>query len=405
MREVTPDQVKEIVQLAVELNLVTYVAGPAAIGKSEVMAQVAEDLNLYMLDVRLSQRLPEDLNGMPYIINSGEKAGYVPFDTFPIEGDKVPDGYDGWMLFMDELSSASQENLAAAYSILLDHMVGGKKLHKRCRVVAAGNRSTDSAIAEPLPDTIITRLLMVTMKVSSKSWITWSETRNKYKSPEVTEFIRKYPDMLYSAASSDTRTENEQYETPRGWGKACKIVSAFIKRNAETKVRQDIPGVTSATDKTELIIPPIGGVWYNLIEGVIGITGAKSFVEYFNDSLQLPYPWDIAISPASTMIPPTQIAQARLTEDIANYYKTADEGVRGNLLQYMARMGRENHRSFVMHIENIVGNTKSDRDLLDSIKTRLGVVDADLDLGDDLPQPSVPDKPSATNKVQPAFNP
>ena len=78
--------------------------GSPAIGKSAIVHQFASKFNLKLIDMRLGQCDPTDLLGFPRI--TGDRSGYVPLEDFPLEGDKTPDGYAGWMLFLDELTSA-----------------------------------------------------------------------------------------------------------------------------------------------------------------------------------------------------------------------------------------------------------------------------------------------------------
>src|SRR6056297_1565877 len=122
--QLSPSETYEFVTAALACRQVPYVAGPPAIGKSQVIHQVAEAADALMIDLRLSQMLSEDMTGLPERDEKSGKAIYLPFDTFPLEGDPIPDGYSGWFLFLDELSSATEEVLAAAYSIILDHSVG-----------------------------------------------------------------------------------------------------------------------------------------------------------------------------------------------------------------------------------------------------------------------------------------
>lgn len=62
--------------------------------------------------MRLAQCDPTDLLGFPTIVH--DRAGYRPMETFPIEGDEVPAGYAGWLLFLDEFNSAPIAVQAAA---------------------------------------------------------------------------------------------------------------------------------------------------------------------------------------------------------------------------------------------------------------------------------------------------
>lgn len=89
----------------VQARLVPMLVGSPGCGKSQIVHQIAADYNLKVIDLRLSQCDPCDLMGFPSI--EGHKADYVPMKMFPTEGDTVPEGYSGWMLFLDEFNGAA----------------------------------------------------------------------------------------------------------------------------------------------------------------------------------------------------------------------------------------------------------------------------------------------------------
>ena len=107
-----------------------------------IVKSIAEEYNLKMIDLRLAQCDPTDLLGFPHI--DGDKARYVPMDTFPLEGDPLPINpvtgiaYSGWLLFLDEFNSADKGVQKAAYKLVLDRMTGLYHLHKNVAISAAG---------------------------------------------------------------------------------------------------------------------------------------------------------------------------------------------------------------------------------------------------------------------------
>lgn len=110
--QVKISQAISMITAFIKAKLVPMLDGSPGIGKSQISHQIARDYNLKVIDVRLSQCDPTDLLGFPQII--GNRAGYVPMETFPIEGDKIPEGYVGWLLFLDEFNAASPAVQAAA---------------------------------------------------------------------------------------------------------------------------------------------------------------------------------------------------------------------------------------------------------------------------------------------------
>lgn len=382
MKARTPSQVKEFVIHCLMMKLIPYISGPPGIGKSDLVFEVAREFNLFPLDIRLAQKLVEDLTGIPQLDEKTGKAVYRPFDTFPLEGDKIPDGYDGWLIFLDELSSASEEIMAAIYEVLLGHRVGGKKIHPKALIVAAGNRAKDSAIARELPDTLVTRLLPIEMRANGKDWVKWAE--NNKVNEQVVDFIRKYPDLLHSSVDPTKRDELETYPTPRGWAKVSKMTQLHEKlTNTKKLTRKDKAGIPVA--QPQILSAPITEQILHLMESAVGVSAAKSFQEFYDESISVPYPWDVAQSPSSTRIPPTTMGKAKLTADLAEHFIETQEQSRDAILQYMNRMDGEHSALFAQILSEKLGNTVSDQRLIASVKKRLNVTDVIVgkDLDDD----------------------
>ena len=127
--EVTAAQLPKLITRVTRAGLVPYVSASPGIGKSQIAHQIADTHNLQVIDMRLAGCDPTDLNGFPAL--KGERAKYLPFSDFPIEGDSLPDGKSGWLLLLDELSSAPRGVQAAAYKLILDRMTGSNKLHEK----------------------------------------------------------------------------------------------------------------------------------------------------------------------------------------------------------------------------------------------------------------------------------
>jgi hypothetical protein len=368
MLEYTPSEIKKFITNALLIRKIPYIAGPPAIGKSDLNFQVAEEFNLYPLDIRLSQKLPEDLTGLPIRNEITNKAEYIPFDTFPMEGDQIPDGYDGWLVFLDELSSASDEVWAAIYSLLLGHTVGGRRLHSKALIVAAGNRASDSAIARELPDTLITRMLTATMKVCPKDWLKWAAIPKNDINIGVRDFIEKNPDMLLSQIPSSNREELESYGTPRGWESVSKLANLHEKVTEGANFKEDL---SKANQKTEMITEDIAHSMY----AAVGFMEGKAFIEFYNERMTIPYPWEVAQSASSIRIPTSAIARAELTEELAKHFMESGAQSREALLVYMNRNDNEARALFCSLIEQALGQTISDVSLMDDINKRLMVTE------------------------------
>lgn len=162
MYELSPRQLAPLIEIDLAAGCVPFVRGKPGIGKSALARMIAHKLNLKLIDCRLSTMDPTDLTGLPF--RDGNRSEFMPFKMFPIEGDTIPQGYSGWLLFFDELNSCTKATEAAAYKIVLDRMVGQFPLHKAVKVMAAGNRAEDKAIVRPLGTAMRSRITHYHMK-------------------------------------------------------------------------------------------------------------------------------------------------------------------------------------------------------------------------------------------------
>lgn len=223
----TPRQTKTFIIRCMASGLVPFVQSSPAMGKSAIVAQIAEEYNLEMKDHRLSTSAPEDLTGLPHFENG--KATFSPFDMFPTEDTPLPEGKDGWLLFLDEFNSASKMVQAAAYKLVLDHMVGQKKLHPRVKIVAAGNLSTDRAIVNPVSTAMQSRLIHLTMELDFQEFL--EDVAFKYGwDSRIIAFLSYKPSLLH-----DFRPDHNDktFCAPRTWEFVNKLIKGREVREDE----------------------------------------------------------------------------------------------------------------------------------------------------------------------------
>ena len=228
-----------------EADLVPFIKGPPAIGKSDIVRQVADEYNLKVLDFRLSQADTTDMNGLPTFNEDKSKAQFVPMDTFPVEGDPLPVNeetgkkYAGWLLFLDELNSAQLSIQAAAFKLVLDRQVGKYNLHPHVRVIAAGNREIDKGIVNRLSTPMQSRLMHFELTVDSKAWLKWAGQNDiDYR---IMSFIGFKPQALYDFKPDHNK---DTYASPRTW----EFVNRIVKGRA-TIPSDDIPLIAGAVDE------------------------------------------------------------------------------------------------------------------------------------------------------------
>ncbi|MCP3687788.1 MAG: AAA domain-containing protein, partial [Gammaproteobacteria bacterium] len=115
--------------------------GPPGVGKSQLVAQVADHHGVGIVDVRLSQMEPSDLRGIPF--KCGDKVEWAIPALLP---DVAVHGAAG-ILFIDEITSAPPSVSAAAYQLILDRRLGEYRVPEHWAIVAAGNRQGDRGVS------------------------------------------------------------------------------------------------------------------------------------------------------------------------------------------------------------------------------------------------------------------
>lgn len=268
----TPRQVRKFVTECLYAGLVPFVQSSPGMGKSSIMRSIADELQLKMIDHRLSTSAPEDLSGLPRFNGSGH-AEFVPFaDLFPLEGQKEPDNKQGWMLFLDEFNSAAKSVQAASYKLILDHMVGQHRLHDKCVITAAGNLSTDRAITNPISTAMQSRVIHLEMEINFDEWLYDVALAQNYDT-RIIAFLSQYPSKLM-----DFRPEHNEktFCCPRTW----EFVNRLIKDN-------------EVTDETAI-----------LLAGTITSGTAVDFVQFTKIYKNLISIREIMADPENCVVPP-----------------------------------------------------------------------------------------------------
>lgn len=202
-------------------GITPFIHSSPALGKSDIVKQLADKYKLKLIDLRLSQSDPTDMLGMPFVNKEENKAGYMPMNTFPIEGDPIPENYKGWCLFLDEMNSAPLSVQAAAFKLVLDKQVGEFKLHKNVAIICAGNLATDKGIVNRLSTPMQSRLAHFELVPDIKAWIAWADKSNI--DHRIKSYLQHKPKMLYNF---NPKHNDHTFASPRTWEFASKLINS-----------------------------------------------------------------------------------------------------------------------------------------------------------------------------------
>ena len=255
----------------IKAGIVPMLHGSPGIGKSQIVQQIADQYGLQLIDLRLSQCDPTDLAGFPQIDQARQKAGYLPMDTFPLDNETPPPGFNGWLLFFDEANSAPKSVQAAAYKIILDRKIGQRSLNKKCALVAAGNLESDGAIVEEMSTALQSRMSHIELTVDADSWVEWAQQNNVHHM--ITSFIQFKPGLLHTFKPDHT---DKTYACPRTWEFGNRVMKA-----TEAKPANRLP----------------------MLAGTLGEGVAREFLTFVKIYDDLPKPAQIMAAPETIKVP------------------------------------------------------------------------------------------------------
>lgn len=269
------------------------------VGKSSAVQAFARDYNLKLIDIRLSQATPEDLNGYP--MRSGNKATFTPFDIFPLDSDEIPAGYQGWLLFLDELTSAPKAVQVAAYKLILDRMVGSYHLHPSVMIVSAGNKLTDKAVVNQLSTALQSRLVHFEVEIKARDFLDYAI--RKGLDHRVTSFIEYMPSKLMDFNPDH---QDKTFACPRTW--------EFLSRLLKGK---DIDDKATAR-----------------ICGTVGTGCGVEFMTFAKEFDRIPKFRDVVASPKDTDVPKEASTKYATVSMLA---ENLDTKTVADVLTYIAR--------------------------------------------------------------------
>lgn len=313
---VTIDRAASMIEWAIKTvpRVVPILRGSPGIGKSAVIKALAAKYRLKPIDLRLAQCDQTDLLGFPSVNLEINKADYVPMVTFPLEGDPIPAGYTGWLLFLDEINGAEIPVQKAAYKTI-EGEVGNAKMHPNVVIIAAGNLDTDHALVEEMSSAIQTRLLHITARSDFDTWIKYAEKEG------VDHRIQAY---LHFKPSSLNNFDPEKLGNDCTY--ACERSWMFVHRILKTGIPAD----------SHDLLP--------LIAGCVGEGVAREFIGHLSIYDELPTLSQIVNSPADALVPFGAGAGYALAGSLA---MKANEANATQLITYMRRLGKEYQTVFM----------------------------------------------------------
>lgn len=193
--------------------------GAPGLGKSSIIRDLAREYGVGFIDIRLAQREPVDIRGLPVPDKDGVK--------WLVSSEWPRDPNSRGIILFDELTAADRSLQVAAYELILDRRLGDLyTVPEGWYICAAGNRTEDRAVATTMSSALANRFLHVELQSDVECWIQWALNHDVH--PTVIGFLRARPELLF--AQKDENLERG-WPSPRSWERVSSMLKLVGKDN------------------------------------------------------------------------------------------------------------------------------------------------------------------------------
>jgi len=288
---VTSVQARKAILKAFQVKRPIFLWGPPGIGKSEVVADITEEMGGLMIDLRMAQMEPTDIRGIPFFNKDINKMDWA--EPIDLPDQDLASQYPIIVLFLDEMNSAPPSVQAAGYQLILNRRVGKYKLPDNVVIVAAGNRDSDKGVTYRMPMPLANRFIHLEMRPDFNAWQNWAVNKGIHQ--DVVGYLSFAKNDMYDF---NAKSSSRAFATPRSWV----FVSQLLDDND--------------TDSDTL---------FNLIAGAVGEGLAVKFMAHRKVAARMPNPADILEGKVTTLSVKEISAMYSLTTAMCYELKEAND--------------------------------------------------------------------------------
>jgi len=291
------------IQLAKDLPAwqALMVEGDHGIGKSDGARQLSDELELPLIDLRLSLMEAGDLIGLPEFVtrpfpDPEKEQAYIDdlkSALAGVEGREAANtvaaaiatkwGKRGetrfappaWLidvaerphvLFLDEMNRAKPEVEQASFQLILDRNINGVFLHPETRIIAAINTGYNYKV-EPMDPALRDRFAIVRLEPSKRAWLKWAGADNNVHH-SIVSFIKENEGMLELEANQDP-DPNKVSPSRRSWARVSKVL---VERSLITGT-----GVPTSQEQARIL---------NIVSAMCGPECANGYINHLRTALK-----------------------------------------------------------------------------------------------------------------------
>jgi hypothetical protein len=200
---------------------IPLILGPVGAGKTAIASMASVEWELPLMSINSGENSdPTDVTGIPFPTNDSE-GRYTEWILNKIARAAI---LSPIMLLIDDVDKAPQPLMNALLAIAATRQFRGTPIHRGTLIIMAGNRVDDDISANPISESLLTRVTTIEMVPDLESFSTYGTTPTSYRPelardkgaqaihPTVLGYLHYKPEHLHKWGDGVNR-----FPTPRGW--------------------------------------------------------------------------------------------------------------------------------------------------------------------------------------------
>lgn len=224
--------------LPVESQRPVLLMGPPGIGKTAIMAQIAQEMGVGLVSYSMTHHTRQSALGLPYIVEDefeGETyriSHYTMSEIIAAVHEHIRQtGRHEGILFLDEVNCVSETLAPAMLQFLQFKTFGQHKIPKGWVIVCAGNPPEYNNSVREFDIVTWDRLKRIDVEPSYDAWRDYAMQIGVH--PAVSSYLEIKKQNFYKVESS---ARGRRFVTPRGWVDLSRMIQLYEMHNIEVDV-------------------------------------------------------------------------------------------------------------------------------------------------------------------------
>ncbi len=224
--------------IPVEKQRPVFLYGPPGIGKTAVMEQIANELNIGIVSYSMTHHTRQSAIGLPFITKKkfGEKeydvSEYTMSEILASVYDYIEEtGKKEGILFLDEINCVSETLAPSMLRFLQYKTFGSHEVPKGWIVVTAGNPPEYNKSVREYDIATLDRIKKIDVEASYAVWKEYAINNNVH--PAILAFLDIKKECFYSIENTPA---GKRFVTARGWEDLSRIMCLYEKKNIEIDI-------------------------------------------------------------------------------------------------------------------------------------------------------------------------